>query len=189
MNEPPEDVLRRARQGDVLAFADLVRETEQGVYNIAYGVLGNPQEAQDMAQEVYLRVWRSLSSFRGESAFGTWLYRITVNTCLNRRRQLRALLNRVEDDGALERLPSPGIDPLAATVRRERQEFLWSLVDQLPPNYRLVITLFYRQQLSYAEIADVLLVPLGTVKAHLNRARRALAQRLSQESEKTNAVL
>jgi len=187
VNEPREEAVRRAQAGDVHAFAELVRATQRGVFNVAYGVLGNAEEAQDMAQEVYLRVWRALPSFRGEAAFGTWLYRITVNACLNRRRQLRTLLNRLEDDDILEQLPAPGFDPLAATLDHERQAYLWSLVEALPPNHRLVITLFYHQQLSYAEIAEVLLLPLGTVKAHLNRARRALAERLRQESEKTNA--
>ena len=95
-------------------------------------------------------------------------------------------LNRLEDDDILD-LPAPGFDPRPRWTTSGR--YLWSLVEALPPNYRLVVTLFYHQQLSYAEIAEVLLLPLGTVKAHLNRARRALAERLRQESEKTNASM
>ena len=189
MNEPRRELVQAASAGDASAFAEILRETEQGVYNVAYGVLANAQEAQDMTQEVYLRVWRSLPTFRGDSAFGTWLYRITVNVCLNRRRQLRARPSQTEAEGLLEQLPAPGPDPLSLALQRERNEYLWGLVGRLPENYRLVILLFYQQQLSYAQIAEVLSLPLGTVKAHLNRARKALARTLKQVSEKTNAVL
>lgn len=189
MNDPADDLVRRAQDGDAAAFGALLKRYEQGVYNLAYGVLGNLQEAQDAAQDVFLRVWRYLSSFRGDSAFTTWLYRVTVNTCLNRRRKLRPQLNQIDGDAVLAGLPAPTFDPLDATMRRQRQEYLWSLVDQLPEKYRVVILLFYREQLSYDEIAEVLALPLGTVKAHLNRARRALARRLREETERHHASL
>lgn len=189
MNEPRAGLVEAARAGDAHAFAALVRDTEQGVYNVAYGILGNAQEAQDMAQEAYLRAWRALPTFRGDSAFSTWLYRITVNTCLNRRRQLRAQWNLVDGEDLMEELPSPAPGPLALTVRRERDEYLWASVGELPVHYRIVVLLFYQQQMSYAQIAEVLSLPLGTVKARLNRARLALARSLAQVSEKSNAVL
>jgi len=183
------DLVRRAQDGDAAAFAELVKQNEQRVYNLAYSVLGNPQEAQDMAQEVFVRVWRYLPSFRGDAAFTTWLYRVTVNTCLNRRRKLRQRFRQVDDESALDYLPSASPDPLTTTMRRQRQEYLWSLVDQLSEKYRVVILLFYREQLTYDEIAEVLALPLGTVKAHLNRARGALAKRLSEETERSHVVL
>lgn len=186
---PIAALVLQAQQGDTAAFAALVRRSERDVYNLAYSILGNPQEAQDMAQEVFLRIWQHLPSFRGDSAFTTWLYRVTANACLNRRRQLRRELGYVDDESLLDRLPTPQYDPLATTIRLQRQEYLWSLVDRLPEKYRLVILLFYRWQLSYDEIAEVLMVPLGTVKAHLSRARHALAKQLNLEMEKGNVVL
>ncbi len=181
--------MEAARSGDAGAFGELVRETEQGVYNVALGVLENAQDAQDATQEVYLRVWRALPTFRGESTFGTWLYRVTVNVSLNRRRQLAPQRQQADGDELLEQLPAPDPDPQAVAVRHERDAFLWARVAELPTRYRLVIVLFYQQQMSYAQIAEVLAMPIGTVKAQLNRARQVLAHTLSREAEKSNAVL
>jgi RNA polymerase sigma-70 factor, ECF subfamily len=181
--EPTPELLVRCQQGDTLAFARLMADTQVGVYSLAYNVLRNHEEAQDMTQEVYLRVWRALPGFRSESRFTTWLYRIAVNTCLNRRRQLRVQLNVLDTEDALDKLVAPDPDPLLETVSNQRNASLWAIVDRLPPKYRLVITLFYQQQMSYQEIAQVLSLPVGTVKVHLNRAREALARSLPMEWE------
>jgi RNA polymerase sigma-70 factor (ECF subfamily) len=186
--DPLACLVDRCRHGDRTAFARLVAETQVGVYNLAYRVLGHPDEAQDMTQEVYLRVWRALPDFRGDSRFGTWLYRVTVNACLNRRRSLRAQLRVVDDDDALAALPTEEDDPMAATMKKERNDSLWSAVDRLPEKYRLVVSLFYQQQLSYGEIAEMLSLPLGTVKAHLNRARQGLARMLRSMQEEVPDV-
>jgi len=189
VNQPAPETVARAQAGDVEAYADIVRTMQQNVFNVAMGVLSNQQEAEDMTQEVFVRVWRSLPTFRGDSAFGTWLYRITVNACLNRQRKLGARLRRTDDAELLARLPSAAPDPQDVAIQRERRERVWSLVEELPDKYRLVIILFYQQQLSYREISEVLSLPLGTVKAHLNRARTSLARRLRQQSEQEHAVL
>jgi len=183
VSDPYGDLVDRSRCGDTAAFARLVEETQGRVYNLAYGVLGNHEEAQDVSQEIYLRVWQSLPRFRGDAKFSTWLYRVGINTCLNRRRQLRSQLAVVDGDKALQRYAAPSGDPLGATIEKERREALWAVVDQLPSKYRLVIILFYQHQLAYREIADLLSLPLGTVKAHLNRARRALAERICLAQE------
>ncbi|OGO05525.1 MAG: hypothetical protein A2Y73_05630, partial [Chloroflexi bacterium RBG_13_56_8] len=146
------------------------------IYNLAYGVLHNHEEAQDAAQEIYLRVWCGLANFRGEAQFTTWLYRIAVNTCLNRLRHLRPQRNRLDSEDPLDGMAAPDSDPAALTIHKERRESLWEAVERLPTKYRLVITLFYQRQLSYQEIAEKLSLPPGTVKGHLNRARRALAK-------------
>ena len=183
MSDPYCELVERSRRGDKAAFARLVAETQGRVYNLAYSVLGNHEEVQDIAQEIYLRVWRSLPGFRGDAKFSTWLHRISINTCLNRRRQLRAQLGVVDGEEVLGRFVSPHGDPVAATIDKQRREALWQAVDHLPEKYRLVIVLFYQHQLSYREITEMLSLPLGTVKAHLNRARQALANslRLAQE--------
>lgn len=136
-----------------------------------------------MTQEVFIRAWRALPSFRGDSSFSTWLYRIAVNTCLNRRRQLRSQLQVVDSEPVLERIQESYGDPIRTTIENERNERLWAAVDALPTKYRLVISLFYQQQMSYREIAEMFSLPLGTVKAHLNRARRLLAATLREARE------
>jgi RNA polymerase sigma-70 factor (ECF subfamily) len=184
-HDPFAELVARCQQGDTAAFARLVAATQGDTYNLAYSVLHNADEAQDMTQEVYLRAWRALPSFRGESKLQSWLYRITVNACLNRRRQLRKELLLVDRDGGLAELPAKGPSVAERVALRERNQRVWTAVGQLADKYRLVVTLFYQQELSYQEIAALLSLPLGTVKAHLNRARKALANslRLDEESD------
>lgn len=181
MEDPLAELVIRSQRGDRAAFAELVRLTHEQVYNLAYQFLSNAQEAEDLTQEVYLRVWRALSDFRGEARFRTWLYRITANTCINRRRRLRGQLETTQDGAVMERLPSTQENPDAAVITNDRKKRLWDAVRCLPDKYRLVLSLFYQEQLSYDEVADTLALPLGTVKAQLNRARQALASILRKD--------
>ena len=179
MSDPLSELIARCQCGDTMAFATLMVATQNGVYSLAYNVLRNHEEAQDMTQEIYLRAWRALPGFRGEARFSTWLYRIAINACLNRRRQLRGQLAVVDAEDALLNLATPELDPAAEMIANQRNEALWAAVDRLPQKYQLVITLFYQQQMSYQEVAQMLSLPLGTIKAHLNRAREALARSLA----------
>lgn len=183
------ELVRRSQARDSAAFAQLVAETQTGTYNLAYSIVGNREEAEDLVQETYLRVWQALPQFRGDARFTTWLYRITTNACLNRRRALHARLREIDDEGVLGTLTSPGPSPAHAAATSDRQRRVWAAVEQLPEKYRIVITLLYQEQLSYQEIAAVLALPLGTVKAHLNRARQALAHVLEAERETEHAPL
>jgi len=184
MKEPDPHLLERCRQGDTEAFARLVVEQQDYVYTLARRVLRDPEEAADLTQEVFLRVWQGLPSFRGESRFATWLYRIVANCCLNRLRGLKRERTTVSlDEQALGNLPAHGTDPHAEAWQRERQALLWNAVEQLPAGYRLVVALFYQQGLSCAEIAEAMGVPVGTVKTHLHRARLNLAKVLPQGGE------
>lgn len=184
MQEPPARLLARCRQGDTEAFAQIVAQQQAYVYNLAYRLLGHAEEARDLAQEALLRAWLMLPSFRGESRFTTWLYRLVVNLGLNRKVSLRRQLRQ----DSIEDLPLPDSSELAANPQQvqeasEKREFIWHQVDRLPEKYRLVITLYYQLELSYQEIAEVLQLPLNTVKTHLARARHMLAERLVNREE------
>ncbi len=181
LSDPLADLVSRAQRGDRAALGELIAQTQGRVYNLAYRILGNPQEAEDLTQEVYVRVWRALPRFRGESKFTTWLHTVATNACLNRKRKLRRQLDAQLDAGErLEEIAAPEEGPAQEALHHDEHARLWELVERLPDKYRLVLALFYQQQLSYQEIAQVLALPLGTVKAHLNRARNALAANMKK---------
>ena len=181
MNDPLADLVSRAQSGDRAALGHLISQTHGQVYNLAYRILGNAQEAEDLTQEIFVRMWRGLPRFRGHSKFTTWLHAITTNTCLNRRRKLRQKLeNEIDHEEFFEQFSSSFGNPAQETVRQDQREGLWKAIEELPQKYSLILALFYQQQLSYKEIAEVLSVPLGTVKGHLSRARRALAASLKR---------
>jgi RNA polymerase sigma-70 factor (ECF subfamily) len=182
-NEP--QLVARAQGGDEDAFEQLVRAHQRYVFNLAYRVLGDRNEAEDVAQETFVRAWRGLPSFRAECRFTTWLYRIARNVCLNRLPRLEAELRQTEE--LSQPLASPDPAPDEVVGARERQALLHSELARLPERYRLVLTLRYLQGFSYAEIADVLSLPLGTVKTHLHRGREALAARLTARELETRS--
>lgn len=177
MSHSEPQLVAKAQSGDECAFEQLVRAHQRYVFNLAYRVLGDRSEAEDVAQETFVRAWRGLPSFRAECRFTTWLYRIARNVCLNRLPRLEAELRQTEVLGQAMACPDP--EPDEVLDARERHAFLHAALAKLPEKYRLVLTLRYLQGFSYAEIADVLNLPLGTVKTHLHRGREALAARLA----------
>ena len=183
MKESDTELVARARQGDEAAFEQLVLRHQRYVFNLAYRVLSDYAEAEDMTQEAFVRVWRGLSGFRGQARFTTWLYRIVHNLCLNR---LPGLQRELLQTGPVEEvLADPGLSPADLFAVREQMAFLHAQMDRLPEKYRLVLTLRYLQHLSYDEIAAALEMPMGTVKTHIHRARRLLRERLSQWEKHT----
>lgn len=180
MREPSAALLARCRNGDGAAFAELAGQQQAYVFNLALRLLGDEAEAEDLAQDALVRAWQMLPSFRGEAKFTTWLYRIVVNLGLNKRARLRRSLATVSlDDIAGPQVPAADPDPMRAQVNLERKEWIWQQVDSLPERYRVVIALYYQQERTYEEIAQILRLPLNTVKTHLARARHLLAQRLA----------
>jgi RNA polymerase sigma-70 factor (ECF subfamily) len=177
MSHNESQLVAKAQSGDEEAFELLVRAHQRYVFNLAYRLLGDRSEAEDVAQETFVRAWRGLPSFRAECRFATWLYRIARNVCLNRLPQLQAELRQTDVLGHTVACPDP--TPGDVLDAKERREFLHAELARLPAKYRLVLTLRYLQGFSYAEIAEVLNLPLGTVKTHLYRGREALAARLA----------
>lgn len=180
MQEPSAHLLARCAQGDNQAFAQLVDSVQTYVYNLAYRLLRDEDEAHDLAQDALIRTWRMLPTFRGEARFTTWLYRVVVNLGLNRLARLR----RRQETPLEEPVPADrsglGADPHEILAAAERRRRVWQAVDALPDKYRVAITLYYQQECTYQEIADILQMPINTVKTHLARARRLLAGQLAK---------
>src|SRR5262245_35825177 len=173
------DLIRRCLAGDVSAFEPLVERYRQRVWRLAYQVLGDREEAWDCTQEAFVRAFHSLPSFRGQSAFYTWLFRITVNVATDRQRargaQARAFgAERVPEEEWRRVTPDPGAGPDKAAVQSEQRERIRAALDALPPKARAIIMLSDVDGLSYREIAEVLRCPIGTVMSRLHNARKRL---------------
>ena len=181
MDANETQLIQKARQGNTEAFAALVALHERFVYNLALRTLGNSDDAADIAQEAFLRAWQALPGFRQDARLRTWLYRIVLNLCLNRiprlRRELNALTQDEMDD--IPEPPSTGFDPSANLEQEEQRAFLHREIDRLPEQYRLLVGLRYQHELSYDEIANLVGLPVGTVKTGLFRAKARLREALS----------
>jgi RNA polymerase sigma-70 factor (ECF subfamily) len=185
-NRAAEDrhLASRAAQGDVEAFTKLVRAHSSLVYRVALRMLGN-EDAQDASQEVWVRVWRSIQSFRGESAFSTWLYRITVNTCLSVRQKEARREEREVGGDEMPYLPEPpegDADPEAAALSEERKDEIQAAFKYVRAEHRAALVLRHMEGLSYAEIAEVLEIPDGTAKGWVSRGRAAMLIALAEEN-------
>jgi RNA polymerase sigma-70 factor (ECF subfamily) len=166
------DAIRRWRDGDAEAFVELVERHQATVYNIARRLLGNDDEAQDTAQDAFVRALEALPGFRGESSFRTWICRIVTRLCFDQLRSRRRWpLPLLESDCAL---PSSEHEILARAV-------LEKAIGDLAPMYRAAVILRHVEQLSYEDISRVLNMPLGTVKSHIRRARQQLRMKLGAD--------
>lgn len=188
-NRSEPDLIQAAQEGKREAFDVLVEVHYRGVYNTAYRMLGASSAASDATQAVFVRVWEALSSFRGDATFRTWLYRITMNVCLDEiRRRKKEPLSLTEDDDegepAGERdMPDHSDEPARTTEQRELQRLVQDAIVRLPEDFRTVIVLYDLRGLSYQEISETLEIPLGTVKSRLNRARQALREEIAPFAE------
>ena len=175
MRQPDFEVIQRVLAGDTAAFDGLVRQYQQEIYRLAYRMTRNAEDAKDLAQEAFVRAYRSLGTFRGHSRFSTWLYRITVNLCLNHLKSA-ARQDPAEVD---ERLPDARADSLTALLTNERDRFLAKAIEALPPQQKATLTLRIHQGLGHREIAEILECSEGTAKANYFHAVRALQRRLA----------
>lgn len=169
--DPDAERVARCRNGDREAFGELVREHQTTVYNIAYRMAGNADDAEDLAQAAFMKAYGALRHFRGDCSFRTWVCRIVTRLCLD------AVRARRRSPVLLERLDY-GSDPGWRDALVDRQ-VLNEAVAALPPAYQAAIVLRHCEELSYREIAEVLRLPIGTVKTHISRARALLAKRLA----------
>jgi RNA polymerase sigma-70 factor, ECF subfamily len=172
--EAERELVRACQAGDRAAFDRLVERHQRDVYRLCYRYLDNHEDANDLAQETFLRAWRSLGRFRGESAFSTWLYRIAVNACLNQRAARQPPTRELD-----ERLADPGAGAQVGVEKADEARRVRAAVARLPEKQRATLILKVYQDLTHEEVAGVLGATVGTVKSNLFHAlanlRRLLA--------------
>ena len=173
-------IVRKVLGGDANAFETLVLEYEKNVYNIALRMTGNSEDAADMTQEAFIKAYNSLQSFRGDSKFSVWLYRIVSNVCLDflrsKNRRPTVSLSVEDDDGEDAQLDvaDESQSPELLLDRKLTRDSVSRGLDSLPPDYRQILLLREIQGLSYDEIAQALSLEVGTVKSRIFRARKRL---------------
>jgi RNA polymerase sigma-70 factor (ECF subfamily) len=179
-------LVTRLRRGDSRAFAEMVRTYQDRVFNLTCRMLGNRQEAEDLAQEIFVSLHGALEGFRGESRLSTWIFRVTRNHCLNRLKYLsrrdRGKASEISQvpESAFSSADERDEDPHEAIESKERRALIHRAIDGLEEDHRLLVVLRDIEGLSYDEIAKITEQPEGTVKSRLHRARAALAISLAR---------
>ena len=181
-----ETLCRRIAARDDVAFDLLVARYQGRAYRLAWSLLRHAEDARDVSQDAFIRVWEAADRFRGDARFSTWFYRILVNLCLDHKRRGRWWTrvvardaDRDADDALVERQPAPGPDPGDQVSKAQTMARLWEAVHRLSPQQRAAVVLYAQEHLSTAEIADVLRVAEATVRVHLHRAVAALRKALA----------
>jgi RNA polymerase sigma-70 factor (ECF subfamily) len=173
--EPSDETLcQRVAAGDEAAFDLLVQRYQGRAYRTAWLLLRNADDARDLSQEAFVRLYQSAGRFRGEARFSTWFHRILVNLCLDHRRRWRFWRTRADFDEAAHELPAVHPNPADTLGREQTVKALWEAVDRLAPKQRAVVVLMAQEGLGTSEIAAILKTSEATVRVHLHRAVTAL---------------
>jgi RNA polymerase sigma factor (sigma-70 family) len=180
-------IVRRCLAGDERAYRELVERYQRPVYTVAFRMVRSAEDAEDVTQETFVRVFRALDRYDPARSFEAWLFTITTRLCIDllRRRKVRPvpLVRRdpESDEEQITDVEDPGLRPDEQATHAEEEQRARTLIESLPPHYRIVVVLRHQQDLSYEEIAETLHLPLGTVKARIHRARALLKDRLGDE--------
>jgi RNA polymerase sigma-70 factor (ECF subfamily) len=191
MRQSPEEslredaeLIRRALEGAEAAFAELLAKYRRQVYTLALKMLGQAEDAEDASQDAFIRAFQSLESCDPSRPFARWIYRITYNLCVDRfrRRKLVAVPfeQSIDEEGRPREYADTGPGPDALYEGTDAERRISDLLASLPPRYRAVVVLRHQQELSYEEIAEVMSLPLGTVKARIHRAHNMLKKALER---------
>ena len=189
---PPEidPLIERCLKGDQRAWDDIVRLYWRKVFNVAYKFVGRQDEAEDLTQEIFLKLFKSLKTFDRRANFSTWLISVSRNLCIDHYRSMRREHDVVTHDVDVVTLARPSVidSPQAALEQRDRVALLRAALDKLAPSLRTAVMLRDIQELSYQEIAEKLGVPEGTVKSRINRGRTELSRQIARLREQQETV-
>lgn len=184
MNEGESSVVKRAINGDEKAYAEILARYKGPIYGLILRMVRNKEEAEDLVQEAFIKAFNALPTFNEEFAFSTWLYKIAVNNCIDffRKKRLSTFpLDKpiLSKDGEIKReFSDSSSSPEHRMLSSERSNMIDHAIYALPEKYRMVIVLRHKEDRSYEEIAEILDIPLGTVKARIFRAREMLKRKL-----------
>ncbi|MCL2838429.1 MAG: sigma-70 family RNA polymerase sigma factor [Oscillospiraceae bacterium] len=186
MNEA--ELIHKAQTGDVRAFEQLVEEYQQSVFNLAYRMIGNHEDAADMAQEAFIKAYFNLSKFKGNSKFSTWIYRIATNSCLDEIKKRKktptySMSDSIEiEEGEITREIEDKSSNIEENFEREEQlKMVNKAIGRLQENHRIIIIMRDVNNMSYEEIAEILKCSTGTVKSRISRARTILHDFLKED--------
>ncbi len=188
ISEEDARILRGLRAGIDEAYEELIQRFQQPVYSIVYRLLGNPNDASDVVQDVFVKVFRSVGAFREQSSLRTWIYRIAVNEAHNHRRwfsrhcrrEVPLENEREEQSNGLELAADPGRSPFEQALDSENRQLIEQALTRINPTFRTAVLLRDIENLSYEEISEILQLSLGTVKSRILRGREALRRELTQ---------
>ena len=186
------ELIQQLRAGDEGAFKTLVANYQDLVYNTALGIVQNNEDAEDVAQEVFVQVYRSIDQFKGDARLSTWIYRITTTKALDhirsrkRKKRFAFITSLFGPNDELVHEPVDFQHPGVALDRKEQAALLFRMIDQLPENQKVAFTLHKTEELSYQEIADVMQISVSAVESLLFRARQNLRKLLEKYYQQNN---
>jgi RNA polymerase sigma-70 factor (ECF subfamily) len=186
VNVPEAGLIKRCLAGDEKAYRELVELYQPRIHSLALRMLRRAEDAQDVTQETFVRMFRALDRYDPQRPFAAWLFsiasRLAIDHIRRRKHQPIPLTQRDRDDEEYTiEIEDPGLRPEEFASRSEEERRTRALIDSLPPHYRIVVLLRHQQDLSYEEIAEALHLPLGTVKARIHRARALLKERIESQ--------
>lgn len=187
MRENDSELIKKAKSGDSKAYEGLLKKYKNSVHNLVYRMVRDVQEAEDLTQEAFIKAFNSLASFNEEYAFSTWLYKIATNNCIDffRKRKLQTYSLdkpvKYKDSEIQHEIPDPDLNPEKTILAHERSDIIQHAIETLPQKYYTAIILRHNEEKSYEEIAEILHLPLGTVKARIFRAREMLNKALKEK--------
>ena len=193
MSEHERLLIKRAKSGDVGSFEELIRTHQSYAYNIAYRMMGSEEDAKDAAQEALIKVFKNLKSFKEDSTFSTWLYRIVMNTCKDLLRKRKPGVISIDkgfesEDGDVQlEIEDNTNDPVAKYEQEQVRITFETALEDLPENYKSVVVLREIQGISYDEISEIEDIPIGTVRSRINRGRRILREILKDKLREQTA--
>lgn len=182
ISETDLDLLQRHRYGDPTAFEEIYHRFDAMVYNVALRLAGDPEEAADLTQEIFLRIFRHLEKFRGRSSLKTWVYRVAINHCRSRLGRKRPPASSLDEETARP-LPDPGRGPEEWAVADDEARRVAEALGRLPAVYKEAVVLRDLEGLTYQEIAEVLGIRIGTVRSRIARGRERLRELLEEGEE------